>query len=549
MSEIEITLFTKDGGPLTKRISLTKDERVHSDGGACRMSRGQARRLRLTGLAQFAVAINGLKSNQAVALGALRDGLPDQIGVTTKYKINGDIGPNVIARTARDIVYHGGRAALALFDYDTKGIPDEVRTKLQGLGGFWPALLTAIPGLQGAGRVSRRSTSAGLYRTDSGERLPGSDGEHNFIEVTDGSDIGRALRAAHDRCWLAGFGWLMIGASGQLLERSIVDRMVGTSERLVFEGAPMLVLPLAQDRESRTPRVHDGAIVDTSTGIPPLTIAEAAKLAELKAQQRRALAGEAAKVRSTYIRTRAEQLARRTGTTPQAAAHIIARQCDGVLLPDVPLPFDDEELVGLTVGDVLADPMCFEGTTLADPVEGVEYGHCCARIMIAVDGTPWIHSFAHGRAIYQLRYDTPAIRKLLEQAQDADVLDSLIRLDAQAEISEVELDELIRYLKQRTGNSIPSMKRTVREAREQRAAVRAQEQRDRRLAERSDPRPQLSCPAYDAPWLPVMETILEVVRSVSPTQQIKRDIEQVAMQPRRIVVPRTHAFSREEDEH
>ena len=42
----------------------------------------------------------------------------------------------------------------------------------------------------------------------------------------------------------------MVGAAGQLLERSIVDRMVGGPERLVFEGGPMLVPPLQQDRRA-----------------------------------------------------------------------------------------------------------------------------------------------------------------------------------------------------------------------------------------------------------------------------------------------------------
>jgi hypothetical protein len=370
MSDIETTLFTKVGGPLTKRISLTPDGKVHSDGSACHMACGEARRLRVAELAEFADTIDGLKSNQAIALGALRDGLPDQVAVTTKQKINGNVGPNVIARTGNNIVYHGGRAALMLFDFDTKGMPAEVRAELQRLGGFWPALLTAIPGLQGAGRVSRRSTSAGLYRIDTGERLPGSDGEHHFIEVADGSDVERALRATHDRCWLAGLGWLMVGVSGQLLERSIVDRMVGRSERLVFEGPPILVPPLAQDRELRRPQVWEGDVVDTAAAIPPLTTTEAARLAELKARQKQALAGEASRARTAYIASRGDQLAQRTGITPQAAAYVIARQCEGVLLPEVVLPFDDEELAGCTVGDVLADPMRFEGATLADPVEG-----------------------------------------------------------------------------------------------------------------------------------------------------------------------------------
>jgi hypothetical protein len=41
--------------------------------------------------------------------------------------------------------------------------------------------------------------------------------------------------------------------------------------------------------------------------------------------------------------------------------------CEGVLLPDVGLPFDDEDLKGKAVAEVLADPAAFEGETLADP--------------------------------------------------------------------------------------------------------------------------------------------------------------------------------------
>jgi hypothetical protein len=545
---IEITIFAKTDGPLTKHIWLTKDGKLHSDGSACRMSHGEGRRLCVPGLRAFAAVIDSLKSNQAIALGALRDGLPDRVEITTKDKMNGDIGPNIIARTATDIVYESGRAALMLLDFDTKGMPAGVRSELQRLDGFWSALLSVIPGLQGTGRVSRRSTSAGLFRIDTGERLTGSEGEHHFVEVSDGSDAERALRTAHDRCWLAGLGWFMIGVSGNLLERSIVDRLVGTSERLVFEGAPIVVPPLAQDPELRRPQVYGGDAIDTITAIPPLTIGEAARLCEIKAKAKWALANEVAKARASYIASRAEQLAERTGTTIQAATHIVARQCDGSLLPDVVLPFDNEKLDGCTVGDVLADSVRFEGETLADPVEGLEYGRCCAKIMLEADGTPWIHSFAHGRTIYRLRYDAASVRKLLDQIADADVLNMLTRLDAQAEISETELEDLARYVKQRTSTGIRTILRNVRDARKQRAAQRMQEQRNRLLAERSDPRSRLDCPPVDAPWLPVMNTIFTIIAEAPTARRTKRGIEGLVAQPCRIVIPHTHAFSKEEDE-
>ena len=50
-------------------------------------------------------------------------------------------------------------------------------------------------------------------------------------------------------------------------------------------------------------------------------------------------------------------------------------------------------------------PASFEGETLADPLEGVEYGRCKAKIMRRADGTPWINSFAHGRTVYELKLD------------------------------------------------------------------------------------------------------------------------------------------------
>ena len=87
------------------------------------------------------------------------------------------------------------------------------------------------------------------------------------------------------------------------------------------------------------------------------------------------------------------------------AHRTIANQCDGVLLPDLELPFDDQEFAGCTVADVLADPDRFVGATLADPLEGTDYGPCKAKIMRRADGTPWINSFAHGRTVYELKYD------------------------------------------------------------------------------------------------------------------------------------------------
>ena len=125
--------------------------------------------------------------------------------------------------------------------------------------------------------------------------------------------------------------------------------------------------------------------------MPTLSIVETANVHELKAKHSHRLAPEAAKARAAFIDAQAKRLAEGTSMSQHAAAQQITRQCEGVLLPDLDLPFDDEELAGCTVGDVLADPDRFEGATLADPLEGVGYGTCKARVMRRADGTPWIH--------------------------------------------------------------------------------------------------------------------------------------------------------------
>src|SRR5262249_49014076 len=126
----------------------------------------------------------------------------------------------------------------------------------------------------------------------------------------------------------------------------------------------------------------------------------------------------------------------------KAGREVIVGECEGVVRPDIVLPFDDPELAGCTVGDVLADPEGFEDETLADPLEGVSYGRCVAKIMRRADGTPWIHSFAHGRTTYALKHDSTSVRKAMEKAAKDDVVRTFTLLAASADLDEVELAEL-----------------------------------------------------------------------------------------------------------
>jgi hypothetical protein len=447
--------------------------------------------------------------------------------------------------TASYISYAAAQSALALIDIDTKGMPDTVRERIKEAGGFWGALVSVLPELETTGRIVRRSTSTGIIRTDTGEALPGSNGLHVYVHVRDGGDIERFLRTLHERCWLKGFGWHMVGAGGQLLDRSIVDRMVYAGERLVFEGPPMLVPPLEQDQEARRPIVFDHPPVDTKEACQPLRIVEQSELDNLKARSANILAPARAKERDRFIEGQTERLVKRTGISEHDARRVVERQCEGILLPDVVLPWDDAEFTGCTVADILKDPARFVGATMADPLEGTDYGPCKAMVMRRPDGTPWIHSFAHGRTVYELRYDARAADAAIAAAPPDQVADVFVRMVSNADLDSDQQETLRNRVADITGVGKRTLDNKLKASRQKQAAQRVKAERHRKAAERRDPRPQIPAPYADAPWLPQMGVMNDVMGSSAGDEPPMRDMDGVVTQVRARRIPNMHALTEE----
>jgi hypothetical protein len=543
MSAAELTVFTKTNGPLTKRISIAPDGSIISDGSACLMSRGIARRAMISDVTQLAKLIEEMGSHQALGLGALRADLPDPVRVVIKAQINANTPPDIIARTANNIFYRRGQPAFALLDFDMKGMPQDIAGEISRLGGVSEALMSVIPALAGVARVTRASTSAGLFRSDTGEKIPGSGGLHIFLLVSDGADVERFLKVLHDRCWLAGFGWMMLGAAGQVLDRSLVDVSVFGAERLVFEGSPVLEPPLQQDLGRRRPIATEGNALDTIAICPALTTVEAAKLKELKDKSAYKLRPAVAEARSAFIKREAARIVKRTGMQQRAAERVALHHCDGILLPDVELAFDAPEFAGCTVGDVLTNPDRFEGATLADPLEGIPYGACKAKVMLKSDGTPFIHSFAHGRTFYQLKADAAFVRAAIERAGEAEAAKIFVELLANADLDAQEIEVLRNEAAKRSGVGKTAVKEMMKKAACDRAAQRAEQERERRNAQRTDPRPVFGVPKGNAPWLPVVDTINGVLGGLQTAEPPLRDVDGYCTRTRRMQVPGTHAFT------
>ena len=541
----QVLVVTKHSGPLVKRVSLV-DGKLKSDGSACRMSCGTARQVTVT-LQEFGALLVNLEHNQAIALGSLRDGLPDQVRLETKQSERttrfpeGSSRPlDLICRSEDYIAYRPGLPAAVLIDVDTKGMPPAVRERIRAAGGVWPALMSVVPEIELVGRVTRRSTTTGISRTDTGEQLAGSEGSHIFLLVQDGGDTKRFLCALHDRCSLWGLGWLMVGAAGQFLKRSLVDKMVCAGERLVFEAPALVDPPLFQDQTSRAPMVVDGPALDTKV-CRDLSLVDKAKLRDLEEAERRRLAPEAAKAKATFIELHAKRIVERTGIKEAVARAMVERQCHGTLLPSILLSFDDLE--NITVNDVLTNSDRFVGMTLADPLEGLDYGPSKAMVMRRSDGSVWINSFAHGRATYELKHDAASIERAIMAAAEGDAVDVLVRMLPHAVVDQMDEDRLKALACKRSEAKPRALTSRIKDARTETNKQHADEARRKHEAERTDPRLRLEVPALHAPWLPVMEALNDVLGSVDEPEPPMRDIDGTVTTVRLRQVPSMHVLT------
>jgi hypothetical protein len=538
----ELTLFVNARGALTKQYTLDANGNlVKTEGG--QMAAGTATRIAIGDAQALAELIGTISSNQALALGSMRTDLLAQVTVTTKKALNSGNASDIISRSRDYLTFSKGRRGFCLGDFDCKGITAEVRDKLEQSGGFVAALETVIPELKNAGYVVRASTSAGLFRTDTGQRFADSGGIHLYLGIKDVSDSERFLKALFDRCWLMELSWYTISAAGTLLARSIIDRTVATPEHLCFEGPPLLGPGLAQDKAARMPKVVNGDWLDTRAACPPLTAIEQSRLKELQTKAAFALNAECARVRMAWLQQRTTEIATRCGITEQAAHRIAIKHADGVLLPAVELTFADPAIGIVTVGDVLADPDKYVDEPLADPWEGPSYGRQTAKVLRRPDGSIFVNSFAHGGQTFELKFDAEAINKILQETATSNVVETMINHVLTGSLDEVETDALVKAAAKTAKAGLRPVQQKLKQARIQYEKQRNAQMRAVALANRVDPRPQHDAPLDNAPWLPEMEAYDAILGAVTgdipPTRHIEDELNCV----RCTVVPGTHAFS------
>jgi hypothetical protein len=278
-------------------------------------------------------------------------------------------------------------------------------------------------------------------------------------------------------------------------------------------------------------------VINAIAGLTPV---EQEKLRRLRDAERDRLKPEQVKARASWIDTRVEILVKTRNIAPAVARQTAERAIDGgVLLPAFELDFDQIELLGCTVADVLADPARFIGATLADPNEGREYGRGKGMVMQRADGTLWIHSFAHGRTTYDLEYDAAGLRAVLAALPDDQVIPQFVRLTRRmAEIDGMTKIRIRHELQKRLKEQLDIGKLEFRA--EEKAALededaedarRRAEERQRRRVAAGDTRPQHPAPPDNTPYLEVIAQLDDVLvadrddASGRGGEPVMRDIE------------------------
>jgi hypothetical protein len=372
--------FTKfanaENRPLSKRIYL-QDGKVEKESQGA-MNRGEAFAISVSSCTEMAAILDGLKSHEILTLGTIKY---QQVNVITKpeyaklLKDKPERCNEFIARSQEHVVFEEGKPSWMLLDIDRKGMPAGVADRIDAAGGVWQLLKQVFPALEPSGYIERPSTSSGIYHGLDRTEYPGSGGLHLYFRVQSGTDIPRALKAMFQRLWLAGLGWPLISKAGSFLERSIIDASVGTPERPIFEGAPVVVLPLAQHVEQRRAVGREGSLVDSKVVFPSLTSAEQMEFQRILGQSKNASAAEAEAVIESIVRSEHDK----TGVPIDVLREQLKEAANQHLPPWFQLVLTNKQVI--TVADILNDPKAYIGKTLHDPLEGVEYGHATAKIL------------------------------------------------------------------------------------------------------------------------------------------------------------------------
>jgi P4 family phage/plasmid primase-like protien len=272
---------------------------------------------------------------------------------------------------------------------------------IPGKDAWLTQLYEACPALARTARIVRPSTSSYIFDKD-GTELRGLAGIRLYVAAADAADIPRAGKTLFKRLWLAQHGRIALSASGAYLVRGAIDACVFSPERLDFVAGAQCKGGLRQG--PLTPEYLDGApVLDTRAALPDLTEEEEAVYERRVEEAKTARKAEAERTRNAYIADRSDKIATARNIPLEEAREVARAAVSNKAELGGPWTLMFDKWGAVTVADVLREPGRYDKATLADPLEPDYNGGRNIARFYANEGTPYIHSFAHGGKLYRLR--------------------------------------------------------------------------------------------------------------------------------------------------
>ncbi|MDB6179627.1 hypothetical protein PAF17_19370 [Paracoccus sp. Z330] len=352
---------------------------------------GPAEVVSVADLSAFADLLGGLDAgSQVLTYGRLA---ADAVEIVTKAHE----GNGAIARTRDSFSWPSG-PGIVLLDYDAGEVDDMHEVA---------AILTdAQPALDLHQQLWWPSSSSHICKAG-GRDLTGLRGARGYMIAKDARDIPRAMVALVARLWLRGHGRIDVSASGQLLERCILDSSVWQPERLDFaagavcgegleqrRGEPVLLnpdrLPVADTRGLFPPLNRDEArafdLIKTRAKAAKMTAAEAQRAIWARARDVAAIMRDRPSLTEAEVEAAAD-----ADRATRAAITKLATAPRAVLPAGHVLHVSKSETVA--AGDITAD---WQGRRLCDPLEPDYRGWNRCTSVLLVGGRVTLKSWAHG---------------------------------------------------------------------------------------------------------------------------------------------------------
>jgi hypothetical protein len=443
--------------PLGKRFWLSGAGELQTE-TAVPLASGEVAVAHAASIAAFAQWLDRLEAHQAVLYGI--PSTPTARVVTRECldAIPATERQGVIARTREHLQFAQAPGCMML-DFDVSGAPERILAAVALPDQVRDLLVKAVPELASAPMVWRPSSSSYLY--DSDKEVRGLRGQRVYLAVARAADIPQLGHLLYERLWLLGYGYFVVSASGQLLDRTLLDGAVWQPERLDFAAGPTCVPPL--ERRVPSARIWNGEApffdARSATG---LTAEEQRQIKAKRDAERMAKRNEARARREQWTLERGKVIAARAGVSEEVAAGIAKDAAEHrVLRPDFLLVTEAGTTVA--VAELLASPEKWHGQRFADPLEP-DY-RADRRIAWAnlrpATGRPYLYSHAHGGTRYTLSDGRPTIRlvpgdlpRIVDECTDViltegevyQLKDQLVRVTDQGRLAPVEPDWAVDYL-------------------------------------------------------------------------------------------------------